>query len=484
MFKIQTHYKVAAVFLFILAISVLSGGKAHAASFVVNSTADDPDTTLNGTCADDINGDCTLRAAIQEVNDIGDPSNTISIPAGTITLADHLTFLTAPVTIEGDGMGQTIIDGDGQWQGMRSGAAFTGSGFTVTGSLDFGLLLNGGGQLDSIEVNGVNWGVTDPGGVVAGIVTGNSTVNDISVLATNIYIHGFNVDVQQFIGFGATGGQTNDVTVSVSNITISDITNTGMVHSMTVMAGLFDGGASTGGINADIKNATVTNITSLNSIVSGLLTAGATQNTITFSVNVENSTFINLSGGGTNPFLSGFSNGAVFASAGGAVNSITTNVTLSNLLIADNDISDCGTGNINDVYGMSGTVTNNITSLGGNVTDTSCSHFTHPTDQNNVANVASTVSPLADNGGSVPTMALLQGSPAIDSGVTIAGLTTDGRQAVRPQGSAYDSGAYESPYTKPASASLASTGQSQTLYVLVALADLTICFGLILKRRT
>jgi hypothetical protein len=52
--------------------------------------------------------------------------------------------------------------------------------------------------------------------------------------------------------------------------------------------------------------------------------------------------------------------------------------------------------------------------------------------------------PLADNGGPTPTMALLPGSPAIDAGVPIAGVTTDQRGVARPQGTAPDIGAFES----------------------------------------
>jgi hypothetical protein len=45
-------------------------------------------------------------------------------------------------------------------------------------------------------------------------------------------------------------------------------------------------------------------------------------------------------------------------------------------------------------------------------------------------------------------MALLETSPAVDAGVTVSGLTTDARGQARPQGNAYDSGAYESPFTR------------------------------------
>jgi hypothetical protein len=51
--------------------------------------------------------------------------------------------------------------------------------------------------------------------------------------------------------------------------------------------------------------------------------------------------------------------------------------------------------------------------------------------------------PLANNGGPTQTMALLPGSPAIDAGVAIAGLTTDQRGLARMVGPAPDIGAFE-----------------------------------------
>lgn len=132
--------------------------------------------------------------------------------------------------------------------------------------------------------------------------------------------------------------------------------------------------------------------------------------------------------------------------------------------------------------GTNGLANNTITSNSGNVSsDSTCSsYFNNIKDQNNLTNLGLTVAPLTNNGGLVPTRALLQGSPAIDSGVTIPTLIQDARGSVRPQGLAYDSGAYESPFTTastPALASnavmsLASTGQSRTL--LTALTVFTI----------
>ena len=50
--------------------------------------------------------------------------------------------------------------------------------------------------------------------------------------------------------------------------------------------------------------------------------------------------------------------------------------------------------------------------------------------------------PLADNGGTTQTMALLPGSPAIDAGNDATCLATDQRGITRPQGAHCDIGAY------------------------------------------
>ena len=63
-----------------------------------------------------------------------------------------------------------------------------------------------------------------------------------------------------------------------------------------------------------------------------------------------------------------------------------------------------------------------------------------PTD---LINTNPLLGPLANNGGPTPTQALLPGSPAINAGVAVPGVTTDQRGVLRPQGRAPDIGAFE-----------------------------------------
>ena len=96
-------------------------------TFVVNSTVDAADANLvDGLCIA-ANGLCTLRAAIMQSNyNAGD--HTIHVPAGLylLTLAgnDDTALLgdldiTTHVTLQGDGEGATIIDGNGAVTGDR-----------------------------------------------------------------------------------------------------------------------------------------------------------------------------------------------------------------------------------------------------------------------------------------------------------------------------------------------------------------------------
>ncbi|HKU27723.1 MAG TPA: choice-of-anchor Q domain-containing protein [Candidatus Sulfotelmatobacter sp.] len=119
--------------------------------------------------------------------------------------------------------------------------------------------------------------------------------------------------------------------------------------------------------------------------------------------------------------------------AGGIVNAATS--TLQNSLIANNSGANCGGA---------------ITSHGYNLSSDNTCKFNGPGDMNNINPLLGT---LANNGGPTPTIALLEGSPAIDAG-NHAGctdgsghlLTTDQRGQPRPDKEdtvGCDIGAYE-----------------------------------------
>jgi hypothetical protein len=113
---VRAWHRLAAAF-------VLLGGVARAAEFHVDSRLDNPDATTNGICAD-INGKCTLRAAVTEANAKSGnfESSTIFLPGGAPYvlsqqgLPDDVSHGDLNITgygtieIKGDGAAVTVID--------------------------------------------------------------------------------------------------------------------------------------------------------------------------------------------------------------------------------------------------------------------------------------------------------------------------------------------------------------------------------------
>lgn len=116
----------------------------------------------------------------------------------------------------------------------------------------------------------------------------------------------------------------------------------------------------------------------------------------------------------------------------------TSNVSIGNSLLASNTTdgtvsNNCSTVDLTSGVGGAGTGVQSITSLGHNMSDdATCTSFIQPGDQQNVGNIISTLGPLQNNGGPVPTRALLEGSPAISAGSAVLGVTTDARGITRP----------------------------------------------------
>jgi len=102
-------------------------------------------------------------------------------------------------------------------------------------------------------------------------------------------------------------------------------------------------------------------------------------------------------------------------------------VLLQNTIVAYNGTTNCDGGV--------------MTSNGYNLEDANTCGFSATGD---ITDTNPLLGPLADNGGDTLTHALLGGSPAIDNGTCVAGITTDQRGVTRPQGGTCDMGAYES----------------------------------------
>lgn len=102
---------VAAATLAFALVAIGGGQTASAATFVVDSTADEPDANPgDGVCAD-AGGACTLRAAVEEAN-ATPGADVITLPAGTYDVATPLEP-SGDLTVTGAGAASTTIFGSG-----------------------------------------------------------------------------------------------------------------------------------------------------------------------------------------------------------------------------------------------------------------------------------------------------------------------------------------------------------------------------------
>ena len=206
----------------------------------------------------------------------------------------------------------------------------------------------------------------------------------------------------------AAGGQEGGAMFSGAILTMSNVTVSGST------------GGNGGGISFASGSATLTNVTFSGNRAPGNgggFVTGPNLVTTFRNVTVTNNTADSDGSGSGN-------GGGVSVLAGG----MNLSPNLSNTLVAGN--SDTG-GEAPDCGGIVGSLGNNL--IG---TTTGCTFGAVGGDKTNVANPL--LGPLADNGGSTLTHALLPGSPAIDGGGPGA-ASTDQRGVPRSS----DIGAYE-----------------------------------------
>lgn len=427
---IKTNKLILASFAF-MAVFAFGTGRAHAA-------------TLN------VSGGCTLDEAITSVNNgAAEPgctvggygtNDTINIPAGTVTLTADLPQITAPVTIAGAGMEDTIVSGDaGQYKLFTSETnqiTIAIHDLTLTAYKDFAVWARGPSfELSDIEVDGND--VMTTGNDVFAVFLGNVSTFNNTVIAHNIYIHNFDLSTGagKFIdGFAVDQGGGATTTATLTNTTISDLHNgDGGIAGFVVSVGGF-GGSGGGTMNASVTNTTIHDITG----AEGVYAFGSLGITGTDPASVNNAiTNVTVTGVRGSVGILGQLSTAIFSAGISFVSGqATINTSIQNSLLADN-LSDgtpnnCLAGNFNDEFGGVGPVNATIASLGHNLADdANCTSFTQTGDRQNVSNIISTLGPLQDNGGNVPTRALLPGSPAINSGGSVLGVTTDARGVAR-----------------------------------------------------
>ncbi|HEX8890651.1 MAG TPA: Calx-beta domain-containing protein, partial [Pyrinomonadaceae bacterium] len=338
-------------------------------NLTVNDTGDTSDANLNdGLCAD-INGKCTLRAAIEQTN-FASSDDTIgfSLPANsTISLNSALPLISGNLVINGPGANTLTV--------QRS---------TTNGTPDFSIFTININIVVTISGLTISNGKTTTGGGINnlnGILTiNNSTISGNSTSDTG-------------------GGITNrGGTLTINNSTISG-------NSASTIAG--------GIYNVSTSNAVTLTIN--NSTISGNSTSGDgsgiynTRTSAAATLTITNST---ISGNSTTTGL-----GAISTSSGATTK-------LSNTIVAGN-FKGVNPSDINSSVDPSSSF--NLIGTGGS------GGLTNGVNNNQVGVADARLAPLAFNGGTTQTHALLPGSPALDAGsntiATNAGLTTDQRGA-------------------------------------------------------
>lgn len=325
-------------------------------SLTVNDTGDTGDAGLNGVCAD-VNGKCTLRAAIQEANfAASDDTINFSLPANsTINLLSALPAIDGNVVINGPGANTLTV------QRSTAGGTPNFRVFAINPSRTVnisGLTISNGSMVDA------------PGNDGAGILNqGILTLSTCTVSGNTTPRSGGGV---------ANNGGTMTVTGCTITGNSAGVAGSGVVNSgtLTINNSTISGNATDGLSNVSLGVATLVNDTFSGNTVRGISNNGGA------TVNIGNTIVGNTPLGGPD--------------VAGTFNSLGNNVIGS------------GSGSTGFTNGVNG----DKVGATGAVLDPR-------------------LGPLANNGGTTQTHALLSGSPALDGGsntlATNAGLTTDQR---------------------------------------------------------
>jgi hypothetical protein len=329
---------------------------------------------VNGVTGSDSNNCLSPTTACKTIGhaiSLSSSGDSIMVAAATYTENLAVAF---SLKIVGAGTATTIVDGGG------GGTVVTIAKNTLV-TLSKMTIRNG-----AAEVGG---GINNSGTLTISnsIVSDNKTVNR---------------DV-----FGAGGGINNSGTLTISNSTLSGNSAFG--------SGAFGGGIYNVG-TLTINNSTLSHNNAFGSKAAfggGIFSARATGVTLTISNSTISSNSASDQGGHG-------------ASSGGGIANESLILTISNSTLSQNSASGAGGGILNSSGStaalQNSIVANNlsgencsgtITSNGFNLSSDDTCNFNSPGDMNNIN---PNLGPLQNNGGPTQTMALLPGSPAIDTG--------------------------------------------------------------------
>jgi hypothetical protein len=405
--------RLAATVLACLGVALVVGAQAAQAKVWHVNDVGDPGSP-SGVCSP---ADCTLRAAIGNAQN----TDTVEVPAGDYQLnpGNGPLNVMRSFTIAGAGAGKVTIDGKDATKVfyIQSDTVVTLQGVTVTRG-NVGTSPSSGSEGGDIENNGTltvrNSRIKNGTAFVGGDLYTTTSGGGVGVL--NIVNSTVTGGTGAQSGGGVdydlnTGGTIEGTTISNNQIINSDNSGGG---------GLYDRSNGLTIVNSTITGNTVNN--------SGF--GGGIYDDDDFSLSIYDTTIAGNSNKNASNFYS------LLPSPLRPPGLISTVPGFENTIIADPlgggvNCSDGGTG----IFPVS--LGHNLESDPGG----SC-QFTSTGDQ---VGVDPQLRPLANNGGPTRTMALRTGSPAINGGATVKGLSTDQRGAPRPQpkNGAPDIGAYE-----------------------------------------
>jgi Ca2+-binding RTX toxin-like protein len=354
----------------------------------------------------------SLRQAVLDAN--GDPTGdviffssffntarTIILTSGELALTDSAT-----TTIVGSGANLLTVSGSNTSRvfAINLSASAVISGLTITGGKDPSNFIGAGLRNDgTVTLNNVN--VINNSGLGGGGIGGVANVNAIMTL-NDCFISGNNIGVFTRGTFvmtnstvsGNTGNNGGGLYTTGGNLTLTYSTFSGNTA-----------GGSAGGLNVRYAAATLTNCTvSGNTCDNGA--GGGVNTSAGGSAVLTNCTIVgNIAGVGAGD------------GAGGGI--CGSNITISNTIVAGNTA----------IRGqdVNATVTSGGNNLIGKIDSFSSGWVASDLTGTNSAPIDPQLAPLADNGGTVQTMALLPYSPAVNAGKAVNAPAADSRGQTR-----------------------------------------------------